>query len=107
MALVEPHYPKGDTGRPPVGLERMLRIYFLQQWFDLSDPAVEDAIYESLTMRRFVGVDPGSETAPDEREQTADCNSANLHSHRLFPFFLKLVAWKAINCGRSGIRPKR
>lgn len=66
VALVEPHYPKGDHGRPPVGVERMLRIYFLQQWFDLSDPAVEDALYDSATMRRFVGVDLGQEPAPDE-----------------------------------------
>jgi IS5 family transposase len=66
VALIEPHYPKGDKGRPPVGLERMLRIYFLQQWFDLSDPAVEEALYDSLTMRRFVGIDLGREPAPDE-----------------------------------------
>jgi IS5 family transposase len=66
VALVEPHYPKGETGRPPVGLERMLRIYFLQQWFDLSDPAVEDALYDSPTMRRFVGIDLGEEPVPDE-----------------------------------------
>lgn len=66
MALVEPFYPKGETGRPPIGLERMLRIYLLQQWFDLSDPAVEDALYDSVTMRRFVGVDLGVEPAPDE-----------------------------------------
>ncbi len=52
VALIEPHYPKAGAGRPPVGLERMLRIYFLQQWFNLSDPAVEDALYDSLTMRR-------------------------------------------------------
>ena len=49
--LIEPHYPKAGNGRPPVGLERMLRIYFLQQWFNLSDPAVEDALYDSLAMR--------------------------------------------------------
>jgi IS5 family transposase len=66
VALVEPHYPKGETGRPPIGVERMLRIYFLQQWFDLSDPAVEDAMYDSATMRRFVGIDLGEEPAPDE-----------------------------------------
>ena len=45
-ALVEPHYPKPGNGRRPVGLERMLRIYFLQQWFNLSDPAVEQALYD-------------------------------------------------------------
>jgi IS5 family transposase len=66
VLLIEPHYPKGETGRPPVGLERMLRIYFLQQWFDLSDPAVEDALYDSATMRRFVGIDLGEEPVPDE-----------------------------------------
>ena len=66
VALVEPHYPNGEQGRPPVGVERMLRVYFLQQRFDLSDPAVEDALYESPTMRSFVGIDPGCEPAPDE-----------------------------------------
>src|SRR5207253_10792601 len=45
-ALVEPHYPKPGKGRRPVGVERMLRIYFLRQWFNLSDPAVEEALYE-------------------------------------------------------------
>src|SRR6059036_2780972 len=65
-ALIEPFYPKPGNGRPPVGLERMLRIYFLQQWFNLSDPAVEEALYDSLSMRRFVGIDLGREPAPDE-----------------------------------------
>jgi transposase, IS5 family len=65
-ALVEPHYPKPGKGRPPVGVERMLRIYFLQQWFNLSDPAVEEALYDSAALRQFVGIDLGSEPAPDE-----------------------------------------
>jgi len=65
-ALVEPVYPKPGNGRPPVGLERMLRIYFLQQWFNLSDPAVEEALYDSLAMRSFVGIDLGREPVPDE-----------------------------------------
>lgn len=65
-AVVEPHYPKAGNGRPPIGLERMLRIYFLQQWFNLSDPAVEEALYDSLAMRDFVGIDLGREPAPDE-----------------------------------------
>src|SRR5215470_1803464 len=51
--LIEPFYPKPGNGRPPIGIERMLRIYFLQQWFNLSDPAVEEALYDSLAMRRF------------------------------------------------------
>ena len=63
---IEPHYPKAGNGRPPVGLERMLRIYFLQQWFNLSDPAVEEALYDSVSMRAFVGIDLGLEPVPDE-----------------------------------------
>jgi IS5 family transposase len=65
-ALIEPFYPKAGNGRPPVGLERMLRIYFLQQWFNLSDPGVEEALYDSLAMRSFVGIDLGREPVPDE-----------------------------------------
>ena len=51
---------------PPIGLERMLRIYFLQQWFNLSEPAVEESLYESVSMREFVGIDLGLEPVPDE-----------------------------------------
>ena len=67
-AAVEPIYPKVSAagGRPPVPLERMLRIYFLQLWFNLSDPAVEEALYDSEAMRGFVGIDLGQEAAPDE-----------------------------------------
>jgi IS5 family transposase len=65
-ALIEPVYPKAGNGRPPIGLERMLRTYFLQNWFNLSDPAVEEALYDSLSMRNFVGIDLGREGAPDE-----------------------------------------
>ena len=65
-ALIEPYYPKAGNGRPPVGLERMLRVYFLQQWFNLSDPGVEEALYDSAVMRQFVGIDLGQEPAPDE-----------------------------------------
>jgi transposase, IS5 family len=65
-ALIEPFYPKPGNGRPPIGVERMLRIYFLQQWFNLSDPAVEEALYDSSAMRRFVDIDFGREPAPDE-----------------------------------------
>ena len=65
-AVIAPYYPKGQGGRPTVGLERMLRIYFLQQWSNLSDPVAEEAIYDSAAMRRFVGIDLGREAAPDE-----------------------------------------
>ena len=64
--LIEPFYPKPGNGRPPYGLERMLRIYFLQQWFNLSDPGVEEALYDSAVMRDFAGIDLGREAAPDE-----------------------------------------
>src|SRR6202795_4898391 len=66
QAVVEPHYPKGENGRPPVGLSIMLRVYFLQQWFNLSDPGAEDALYESPVLRRFAGVDLGRAAVPDE-----------------------------------------
>jgi IS5 family transposase len=65
-ALIEPHYPKAGRGRPAVGLERMLRIHFLQHWFNLSDPALEESLYESVSMREFVGIDLGHEPVPDE-----------------------------------------
>jgi IS5 family transposase len=65
-ALIEPYYPKPGNGRPPIGVKRMLRIHFLQQWFNLSDPGVEEALYDSLAMRRFAGIDLGREPVPDE-----------------------------------------
>ena len=65
-AIIEPFYPKAGNGRPPIGLERMLRLHFLQHWFNLSDPAAEEALYDSESMRRFVGVDLGREPVPDE-----------------------------------------
>src|SRR5918999_3228813 len=65
--LIDPIYPQpAGAGRPPVGVERMLKIYFLQHWFNLSDPAVEEVLYDSRAMRAFVGIDLGREPAPDE-----------------------------------------
>ena len=64
--LIEPHYPKTGRGRPPVGLERMLRLHFLQHWYNLSDPGLEEELLESESMRKFVGIDLGVERAPDE-----------------------------------------
>ena len=65
-SLVRPHYAKAGRGRQPVGLSIMLRTYFVQQWFNLSDPGVEELFYESSAVRRFVGVDLGIAAAPDE-----------------------------------------
>ena len=88
-ALIEPHYPKAGNGRPPVGVGRMLRIYFLQQWFNLSDPAVEEALYDSPVMRQFVGIDLGNEPVPDE---TTACKFRHLlEEHRLGGEILETV----------------
>ena len=67
-AAVQTAYPQVSEsgGRPPIPLERMLRMYFLQLWFNLSDPAVEEALYDSVSMRSFAGIDLGVESVPDE-----------------------------------------
>lgn len=65
LAVIEPHYPKGKRGRPPVGLERILRVYFLQQWYGLADEALEDALYDSQALRGFARIDLGAEGVPD------------------------------------------
>ena len=64
-AVVEPHYAKRGNGRPPIGLERMLRMYFVQHWFNLADEACEEALLDSVALRRFVGIDLGRERVPD------------------------------------------
>ncbi len=88
-ARIEPYYPKAGNGRPPVGVERMLRIYFLQQWFNLSDPAVEEALYDSAVMGSFVGIDLGREPVPDE---TTVCKFRHLlEEHGLGGQMLKTV----------------
>ena len=66
VSLIEPHYPKAGNGRPPMPLEQMLRIYFMQQWYSLSDPAMEDALYDIESMRRFAGIELGEDPVPDE-----------------------------------------
>jgi len=63
--VIEPHYPQGLRGRPPIGIERMLRIYFLQQWYALADEALEDALYDSQALRTFAGIDLSVEAVPD------------------------------------------
>ena len=64
-SVIQPHYPQGVGGRPPIGRERMLRIHFLQHWFNLADLACEEALYDSASLRRFVGIDLGQEPVPD------------------------------------------
>lgn len=66
IEVIEPHYPKsGKRGRQPIGVERMLRMYFVQQWYGLADEAVEDAIYDSQALRNFMGIDLSRESVPD------------------------------------------
>lgn len=64
--LLAPYYPQAGNGRPPVGLGKRLRLHFLQHWYNLSDPGLEGALYESESKRRFAGIDLGREPVPDE-----------------------------------------
>ncbi|MFM0308819.1 IS5 family transposase [Paraburkholderia sp. RL17-383-BIF-A] len=66
IALIEPHYPKGKTGRPPFPIATMLQIHFMQRWFGLSDPAMEEARYDVPVYREFAGLDEGMTRLPDE-----------------------------------------
>lgn len=104
VAVVEPVYPKlsESGGRPPMPLERMLRIYFLQLWFNLSDPAVEEALYDSSAMRGFAGIDLGQESAPDE---TTVCKFRHLlERHKLGK---KLLVTVNEHLARNGIKISR
>ena len=89
VEVIKPHYPKGERGRPPrrrrgigrvggwaspIGIERMLRIYFLQQWYALADEALEDALYDSQAMRTFAGIDPSMEAVLDATTEEAEGN---------------------------------
>ena len=103
--LISPAYPTAGNGRPPRSLETMLRIYFLQQWFNLSDPAAEDALYDSVSMRRFVGVDLSAESAPDE---TTICRFRHLLERHnlggaLFEYVLEYLEGNGIKVGRGTI----
>ena len=65
VEFVRPYYPKGKRGRPTKGIEKMLRMYLLQVWFNLSDEGIEDAIYDSYAFRKFMGIDFNEEQVPD------------------------------------------
>ena len=65
IALIEPHYPKGDRGRPPIGCEKMLRLYLLQSWYNFSDEGMEDAVYDSQSLRQFSRIDLSCDSVPD------------------------------------------
>jgi IS5 family transposase len=90
LAVIEKHYPtSGRRGRPPLGLERMLRIHFMQQWYALSDPAMEDALYEIESMRRFAGIELNEDAIPDE--STILQFRRLLEKHSLAPKLLEAV----------------
>jgi transposase, IS5 family len=97
VAPIGSHYPTGEQGRPAVGLERMLRLYFLQQWFNLSDPGLEDTLYESPVLRLFAGIDLGREPVPDE---TTILNFRHLlEKHDLGRAMLNVVNEYLAQCG--------
>ncbi|HNN77225.1 MAG TPA: IS5 family transposase [Leptospiraceae bacterium] len=89
IGLLKPYYPNAENGRPAIALEKMLRIHFLQHWFALSDPAAEEAIHDSRSMRAFARIDLGKESAPDE---TTICRFRHLlEKHNLGPKIMKII----------------
>src|ERR1039458_9706923 len=86
LAVIEPFYPKGQRGRPPIGLERMLRVYFLQQWYGLADEVLEDALYDSQAMQGFARIDLAAEGVPDA--------TTLLKFRRLLPAFAFVIPVK-------------
>src|SRR5262249_47255091 len=96
-------YPKAGNGSPPVGVERVLRIYLLQQWFNLSDPAVEEAL--SSAMRRFVGIDLGREPVPDETTMCRFHHLLEAHDlgQRLFDEVQRHLAAKGLTVATGAI----
>jgi len=89
VAIVEPHCPRSKTGRPPFAVETMLRTHYLQQWFGLSDPAMEEALHDVPLYREFAGLDAGADRLPDE--------STILR----FRHLLERHAWPSTCCGWS------
>lgn len=66
VQIIEPHWPRAKTGRPPFAIETMLRIHYMQQWFGLSDPAMEEALHDVPMYMEFAGLDVGASRVPDE-----------------------------------------
>ena len=90
VRIVEPHCPRAKTGRPPFAVETMLRIHYLQQWFCLSDPAMEEALHDTPLFREFAKIDRGPARLPDET--TIPCFRHLLERHNLAPDMLRLVS---------------
>lgn len=97
VEIIRPYYPKGKRGRHPINLELILRMYLLQCWFNLSDPGVEDAIYDSYAMRKFTGIDFMSESVPDE---TTLCKFRHLlEEHGLNQLFFEAINHVMVETG--------
>ena len=89
VEIIAPYYPQGKRGRPPIEIEKMLRMYLLQIWFHLSDPGTEDAIYDSYAMRKFTGINFMTESVPDE---TTLCKFRHLlEEHELNKLFFDAI----------------
>jgi transposase, IS5 family len=104
-AVVEPHYPKGEGGRPPIGLERMLRMHFVQHWFNLADEACEEALLDSTSLRRFVGIDLGRERVPDGTTLLKFRRLLNEHrlGEQLFAKVGEVLQSKGVKVGKGTI----
>ena len=109
VKALEPYYPKGERGRPPIGLERMLRLrlYFLQQWPHLADEALEDMLYDSAALRGFAGIDLSREAVPDATtlmkfrhllEKHESCRTAQSRGFCLDGAIQNRIARKGIEC---------
>jgi len=97
VGVIEPYYPEGKRGRPPMGIGKMLRMYLLQTWFNLSDAATEDAIYDSYAMRTFTGINFMPEAVPDE---TTLCNFRHLlEKHGLNKLFFDAINHVMVQTG--------
>ena len=97
VAYIVPYYPEGKRGRPPMGIEKMLRMYLLQCWFTLSDEGLEDAIYDSYAMRTFMGINFLSEQVPDATTLLKFRHL--LEKHNIGKVFFDAIAGTLEKCG--------
>ena len=91
-ALIEPHYPKACNGWPPVGLERILRMYCIANWFNLSDVACEDALYDVPVFREFCRIDLGRERVPGQLSTMIETRAPSVVVHQTLPYHCRYKA---------------
>jgi IS5 family transposase len=109
VQIVEPHAPRAKTGRPPFAIETMLRIHYLQQWFGLSDPAMEEALHDLPLYREFAGLGDGVSRLPDETTVLRFRHLLEAHD-----LAVDMLAWsttsfktKTCCCARAGLWTRR